>query len=450
MRVWKTLLYLTAFAAAAPSADLLIRNVTVIDVVTGAELPRQSILIHNGEIKSMGHQVVAPKAARLINGVGKFAIPGLWDMDVHLWYREHQFPLYLENGVTGVRDMGSDLSWLNQWRDQIKTGKLIGPRIQTCGPAVDGEASTDPKMPVLVVHRPDEARATFDRLEDLDADFVKVLPHLPRDAYFALIERARKYYKPVAGYLPDAVTMLEAIDARQKSVEHMSGLLLACSKQEHRLRSRLILAAEKHDAQAYLELQGQVLDSFDPVKADSLFRRMSQFDMRAVPGLTQLRRETFAEADQWAADPRLRHVSPNIRKGWLDPLEYRKRFSDEALTLALAQEEKLRKLIPAMRRAGVMIMAGSGTGDPYTVPGLELHRELRMLVEAGLSPLEALRSATIEPARFLGLEESAGSVSPGKVADLVLLEADPLKDIGNTRKIAAVIMDGRYLPRKVQ
>ena len=448
MRVWRFLLYFTALAAPAVCADLLISHVTVIDVITGAELPRQNILIHNGVIRAVGHQVVAPKAAILINGAGKFAIPGLWDMHVHLWYREHQFPLYLANGVTGVRDMGSDLNWLNQWRDQIKAGKLLGPRIQTCGPSVDGEASMDPKMPVLVVRRPEEARATFDRLEDLDADFVRIMPHLPRDAYFALIERARKYYKPVAGYLPDSISMLEAIDARQKSVEHMSGLLLACSKQEDRLRRRLILAAEKHDIPAYLDLQQQVLDSFDVKKADYLFRRMAQFDQRAVPALTQLRRETFQDAGQWAADPRLHTVSLAIRKTWPDPQELRKQISNEALTLAKAQDEKLRTLIPLMQRAGVMILAGTGTGDPYTSPGSELHRELELLVEAGLSPLEALRSATLEPARFLGFENSTGSLSPGKVADLVLLNADPLKDIRNSRKIAAVILDGHYLPKR--
>ena len=129
-------------------------------------------------------------------------------------------------------------------------------------------------------------------------------------------------------------------------------------------------------------------------------------------------------------------------------MDLRKQISDEALTLAKEQEEKLRTLIPLMKRAGVMILAGTGTGDPYTAPGAELHRELELLVEAGLSPLEALRSATLEPARFLGFEDSAGSLSPGKAADLVLLDADPLKDIRNSRKIAAVILDGHYLPKR--
>ncbi|MBV8820396.1 MAG: hypothetical protein JO022_18695, partial [Acidobacteriaceae bacterium] len=219
-------------------ADLVIRNVTVVDVVSGVERPKQSVLIRNKQIAAVAETVAAAPTTHVVNGAGKFLIPGLWDMHVHLWYRDHQFPLYLANGVTGVRDMGSDLSWVNQWRDQMKAGKLLGPHVETCGPAVDGVPSADAKLPVLVVRGPNDARTTFDRLDDLQVDFIKVLSSTPRDAYFALAERARKYYVPVAGHVPVSVSLQEAVDARQKSVEHMTGVLLACSKDEATLRAR--------------------------------------------------------------------------------------------------------------------------------------------------------------------------------------------------------------------
>ena len=270
MRVWLCLLSLCGLFLAHGS-DFLIRNVTVVDVVTGRELPNHAVWIHNGQIAAVGERTGAPAAAAIVNGTGKYLIPGLWDMHVHLWYREHQFPLFLANGVTGVRDMGSDLNWVNHWRDEIKAGKLLGPRIQTCGPPVDGQPSGDSKLPVLVVRNPNEARATFDRLDGMDVDFVKVLSDVPRDAYFALIERARKWYIPVAGHVPYSVSLLEAIDARQKSVEHMTGVLLACSKHEDNQRKRLLLALEKNDFRLYEKINAEILSSFDAKKAEELF-----------------------------------------------------------------------------------------------------------------------------------------------------------------------------------
>lgn len=447
MRVWKFFFCLFACASASLCADLEIQNVTVVDVVSGTERARQSILIHDGQITAVGSHVHAPRNARTISGAGKYAIPGLWDMHVHLWHRDNQFPLFLANGVTGVRDMGSDLSWVNHWRDQIKAGTLLGPHIQTSGPAVDGSASQDEKLPVFVVNGPNDARATFDRLDSLDIDFIEVLSGVSREAYFALIERARKYYVPVAGHVPAAVSLMEAIDARQKSVEHMTGILMACSKREDKLRSRLLLATEKKDWNAYREIRAEALDTFDLQKSAELFERMARFETREVPTLVMLRRSIYADADQLAASPHLAIIPASIRKGWTDPREDRKKISEATLELANAEYEKLRELLPIMKRAGVKIMAGTDTGDPYTFPGYDLHRELELLVTSGLSPLDALRSATLEPARYFDATDTTGSIEAGRDADLVLLDADPLQDIRNTQKIAAVILGGKYLTK---
>lgn len=425
----------------------LIHNVTVIDVATGAEFPRRSILIRENKIAAVGAAVHAPAGAEIINGAGKFAIPGLWDMHVHLWHKEHQFPMYLAYGITGVRDMGSDLAQINTWRKQISSGDLLGPHIETCGPAVDGFPSMDPKLPVMVARDPNEARLTYDRLDNMNVDFIEVLATLPRDAYFALIERARKYYSPVAGYIPGTVSVMEAIDARQKSIEHMSGILMACSSDENQLSRPHNLAVERKDWASAAELESRAIASFSARKAEDLFERMARFETRQVPTLLMLRSAAYLDTDKLATDPHLSYIPQSIRRTWRDPRDMKKQLPQDSLDFKNLEYEKLASILKTMRRAGVMIMAGTDTGNAYTYPGIDLHRELALLVQAGLSPLDALRSATVEPGKYLGANDTLGSIAPGKLADIVLLSADPLKDIRNTQKIEAVFLEGKYLTR---
>lgn len=362
--------------------DLLIRNATIIDVAAGIAMPQRSILIHDGKITAVGSDVHAPQAARIVDASRKFVIPGLWDMHVHLTARD-QLPAYPLYGVTGVRDMGSDYDRVNLWRGEIHKGNLIGPHIETCGPALNGIASTDAKLPVRVVRTPEEARTVYNQLDDESVDFIGILPELPRDAYFALIERARKYYSAVGGDVPWGVSALEAVDARQRSIDHMPGILLACSTEERRLRRAY--------AEAPDDVETAALETYDSQKAAILFRRMALFETRFVPTL------------------RVFHA-------------------------------QLKTVLLDMQRAGVIILAGSDGGKP----GESLHEELELLVAAGLTPAEALRSATIEATRYLGAA-SLGVVEQGKTADLVMLDADPLADIRNTRKIAAVVLGGKYM-----
>jgi hypothetical protein len=380
--------------ASVANSDLLIRNATIIDVATGRATPQRSILIHNSQIAAIGPSIHAPKATRIIDASGKFVIPGLWDMHVHLTAR-NQLPAYPLHGVTGVRDMGSDYDRVNLWRGEIEKGSLVGPHIETCGPPLDGVPSGNPKLAVRVVHTPEEARTVFNQLDDESVDFIGILPQLPRDAYFALIERARKYYSAVAGDVPAGVSALEAVEARQKSIDHMSGILLACSSEEKRLRKAYVEAIEQHDSDALEDFQTAALETFNAQKAETLFQRMALFETRSVP------------------------------------------------TLA-GSHEKLATLVLEMQRAGVAILAGSDGGKP----GESLHQELELLVAAGLTPAQALRSATLEPAKYLNAAGSIGTVEEGKAADLVILDADPLADIRNTRKIAGVVLAGKYLNRR--
>lgn len=392
---------LSFLALVCADADILIRDVTIVDVVTGSEHAKRSILIHGDKIAAVGGQFAAAKSMTVVEGGGKYIIPGLWDMHVHLQNREQlaQYPAY---GITNVRDMGSDFNSVKTWRAEIKSGKLLGPGVKTCGPAIDGFPSEYLWLPVKLIRSPNDARSAFDTLDDQSVDFFSIMPRLPRDAYFALIERARKWYSSVAGDVPATVSAIEAIDARQRSIDHMSGILLACSTEERRLREPRSLALERNDRESFQFAESVALQTFNARKATDLFERMARFETRSVPTLVKLRSQP-GDKDLYA---------------------------------------KLAQLLVQMQRSGVGVMSGSDSEK-----GEALHDELEAMVSAGLSPIEALRSATLEPARFFDTTDTMGGVDKGKTADLVLLDADPLADIRNTRKISGVIVAGKYLSK---
>lgn len=438
-----------SFAAGrAPAADLLIRDARIVDVRTGNILPHRSILIHGDRIRSIGFKIRAPRGAHIVEARDRYVIPGLWDMNVHLWYKQSQLPMYVAWGVTGVRDMGSELAEVKRWRQEIRSGEMPGPHIETCGPMVDGFPSADAKLPIIVVRSPVEARSVYDDLDlRLNVNFVGVGSRLPRDAYFALIERARKWGLPVAGPVPDAVMVDEAVTARQSSIEGLSNVLLACSTEERKLLLPRATAIERNDKEAMMTFLDRELATFDPRKADGLFERMARYGSYQTPSLVTLLRATYGDVDGFVRDPHLRYIPAAVRKTWDDPRAEKSKLPDASLALLAREYEKDAYIVDRMQRLGVPILAGSGSGEPYTVPGSELHRELQLLVKAGLNPLQALRAATISPAEYLNADESLGTVEQGKIADLVLLDADPLQDISNTRKIFAVIVGGKYLSK---
>ncbi len=338
----------------------------MVDVASASIRPHQNVAIVGDRIQSVSSRSVP---GTIVNGRGKFLIPGLWDMHVHLWDKTNPLPRYVANGITGVQDMGSDFARTVQWRDAIEKGRAFGPHIITSGPPVDGVPSPDEKLPVLEVKTPDDARKAFDKLWDMDVDLVKVLSGLSRDAYFALAEQSRHWEIRMAGHVPTSITAWEAIEARQSSLEHLMGVTKAVSSDDEAVR---------------------------------FFEKCADYGVRITPTLTM----------------------------W-------KRTSQDT--------DRIYRLVKVSTQTKVEVLAGTDTGDPGTFPGLTLHDELAELVAAGLSPHQALRAATIAPAKLLGWE--SGTIEKGMLADLVLLNANPLDDIRNTRKISAVFLRGRYLSR---
>ena len=397
------------FCLALPlAAGTAIQDVTVIDVASGIAHPHFTVVIDGGKISRVGAaaSIALPVGTQIVAGKDKFLIPGLWDMHVHLYYKQY-LPLFVAYGVTGVQDMGSDFSKVSRWRDEIEKSGAIGPRIITSGPPVDGGSSTDPKLPLIVARTADQARLAFDQLYKMDVDFIKVLSRLPRDAYFALAEMARHWDLRMVGHIPSTVTAQEAVEARQKSLEHMFGITKSVSSDE---------------------------------EAVKFFERCTLTGTRVSPTLVLWLRMSHIDDTKLMSDPRLKSIPASIRESWPN-------VSDDPVSFKV-QVWRIYRLVALAKRAKTEILAGTDTGDPYVAPGAALHDELEQLVAAGLTPRDALEAATLAPARFFEAEAVMGSIEKGKLADMVLLDANPLDDIRNVRMVQGVFTHGRYYTRK--
>ena len=443
-----------AFASAARAQTTLeptqsvITDVTVINPRSDSVQPHSMVVINGNRITFVSRSASAPlaKNTHVIDGRGQFLIPGLWDMHVHSafgdWFpggREIILPLFIANGVTGVRDMGGDIPVLFGWRKEIADGVIIGPHMTISGPMLDAFLPDGkPRFPSsIAVTTPASAVAAVDSLKAQGVDFIKVQSVISHEAYLAAAAEAHKVGLPIVGHVPDKVRIAETIAAGQKSIEHLMGSFEGCSTKED------TFIAGQGDLKLLLATQ-------DKARCDALILKLADSQVWQVPTLAWQRGGTFLDQRDLKHDPLDKYVPAY----WRDVTW--KRFTDEMMPGLLHDPLELRKkyfaanlqLVGAMHRAGVPFLAGTDAAPGvYIMPGFSLHDELANFVEAGFTPMESLRTATSGPAKFLGLENSYGSVEAGKIADLVLLSANPLNDIHNTKKITAVIVNGRLFDR---
>lgn len=434
---------------AAGSKPLAFTHVTVIDATGAPARPDMTVVISGGRITALGNsrKVRVPKGAEVVDAAGKFLIPGLWDMRVHEWNKEVFFPLFIANGVTGVRDMFSPLPQIKQWRAEIAAGTTTGPRIVAAGIFVDGPYPFCAPC-TIAVGNADEGRKAVLKVKEMGADFIKVYSMLPRDAYFAIAEEAKRQNMVFAGHVPESVSASEASDAGQKSIEHLSGVIVTCSAKEEELRreNEARLRAEGIRGDTAMLEQAAALDTFDEKKASALFARFVKNGTWMSPTLSVLRAAALSDEASFRNDPRLKYVPDFLKKQWADGYGWKGRTVEDNARARRVFQKQL-EVVGMMRRAGVRFIAGSDTANPYIFPGFSLHEELALLVQAGFTPMQALQAATRDAAQYLGLLDSLGTVEKGKMADLVLLGANPLAEIGNTTKIDGVVVRGRFLNR---
>ena len=434
------------------SKPLEITDVTVIDTTGAPAKPGQSVVVEGNRISQVGDakKVHAPKGAQVVNARGLYAIPGLWDMHVHIGETDRTFPMLVANGVLGVRNMGGHLDELKRWRAQVVSGELLGPHLVISGPLVDGLNPAHPDHAV-VVHDPAGGRAIVDSLKQSGVDFINVFDNLTSEEYYAIVDESRKVGLPFAGHLPQGVWASDASTAGQLSIEHLFGSLAESSKNFdqilHLNDSPPASPAEK--AARALTLLKLEVDGFDPERLKNLAVLFVKNGTWQVPALVARRIVPFLNDEAAVNDPRLAYIGQKDRKEWN---ELRDRMikdnPPEFWTLHRAAYQEELTITRDYHRDGVSILAGTDAGSaPFVIPGFDLHNELAALVDAGFTPMEALQSVTLDAARFLGRADNFGTVANGKAADLVLLDANPLDDIHNTQKIRAVVVQGRYLDR---
>jgi len=448
---------LLALVILAQSPAVVIRDAAVVDVVAGTVETGRSLVIVGGRVTAVGPagSVAIPAGATVVDGRGGFVIPGLWDMHVHATnpgLEDLFLPLLVAHGITGIRDMWGGLGLLDSARARIGRGARVGPRVMGSGNLVDGVPPIWPGSQGVAT--PEAGRRAVDSLARGGAGFIKVYSRLAPEVYRAIAEESKRVGIPFAGHIPTLVPATEASDLGQLTVEHLTNVLLGCSREEERLRGTVqaAVASRRGWDSAGVIGRGQVqalLDSYDPARCRALARRFVRNGTWMVPTITVLRSTAYLDDTTLAQDPRLAFINPGMKGAWNPKQDFRFRaLTSDDWARRKATFRRQVEIVGLLKQEGVRFLAGTDLANPYIYPGSSLHDELQNLVAAGFTPLAALQAATIEPARFLGAVDSMGTVAPGSVADLVLLDANPLEDIRNTTRIRAVVASGKLWDRK--
>jgi hypothetical protein len=468
-------------AGAARAQSLAFTGVTVIGVEEGTVEHGMTVVIKSDRIAAVGDvdAVEVPSDATVIDGSGQYLIPGLWDMHTHLlwstdatehmstempggvdrwtlWERYYgpTLNLLVANGVTGIREMWGNLEIVRRVRREAGAGERLAPRIIVAGHIVDGPPARWPGL--VVVSTPAEARDAVDSLFAAGAEFIKVRNRVRPDAYHAVLERAQELGLAVVGHVPWLVPAAEASDAGQASIEHVTGLAEGCSVAGDELidlNRRILAAVGAGDRTAVDSLEDRfftrMLSTQDPGRCRALLRRLARKGTWLVPTLVnELGFRGQVSGTPESHEALLRYIHPGWLDSWTPEHSPYGQKTDQGYAQRQRLHERMAEITGIAAKEGVPIMSGSDTPNAYIFPGFALHDELELLVAAGLTPLQALQAATINPARFLNATDSLGTVEAGKLADLVLLEANPLEDIANTQRIRAVVLNGRLLDRE--
>jgi imidazolonepropionase-like amidohydrolase len=437
-------------------ADLALMHVNVIDVADGSVRPDQTVLMSGDRITALGpsHDVRLPEGAEVIDARGGYLIPGLWDMHAHAASEgrvESFLRLLLANGITGFRDPFGSREVADRARAAVAAGELPGPaRIIVAGSLVDGPPGSVPGARIAAT--PEDGRRLVDSLHAAGAPFIKVYFQLAPATYFAIAERSRELDVPFVGHVPMFVRVADASDAGQRSIEHLTGVITGCSTDEEAVLvdwQRLMGLLTDGDVASFtrqvMEPVRRVLATQDEARCRRLAERFVTNRTWQVPTLVSLRGKAYLREMAAAGDARTRYFTPPSRWTGATPFEFP--MTEEQWEILQAQYERETEIVGMMAAAGVAFLAGSDTATPWAFPGFGLHDELELLAEAGLRPLQALQAATLNPALFFGVTDDLGTIAEGKLADVVLLDANPLEDIRNTRQIRAVVVNGRLLDR---
>ena len=450
---------LIGFQLFSLEAGIVIENITLIDAKNGTRT-NQTVSIENGVIQSIGSAKLDMEDSQIINGEGKYLIPGLWDAHVHLTFipeidHETHFKLYLKNGVTSIRDTGAILSKLQPSLNFIEENPNTTPRLFYAGPLIDGAdrvyKGMEPGFPNLSIGIDETSNIpeVVDGLLKEGVTFLKSYEMLTRETYLELLKVAGQNGLRVTGHVPLSIDLEEAIEAGLGGMQHVRNMDLACAKDADNLLDDRQVSLENEASIAGSALRTHIhssqryyaIDNTDDERCLRIIMKLSEYGVFQTPTLTI---NTF-DSRRFYADPKWRETYQELpeaaENNWMqgslklaniDVTENAKKFDAWSLSL-----------VNKMHQEGVKIIAGTDTPIGYLTPGYSLHKELELLSEAGLSNMDVLRSATITPAEFFGMENQMGTIEVGKLADLVILDKNPLMSISNTQSIHRVIVKGQ-------
>ena len=441
-------------AVAGESVDLLIRHAAVIDVRSGKTRPDQAIAIKGARILAIVDDAKARRfdAARSLDARGKYAIPALWDMHVHfgggdtlIEENRNLLPLYVAHGIAAVRDAAGDLSpSVFEWRDAVARGALDGPTIFTSGPKLEGYQSIWPGDIEVGNHR--EIAQALDRLQGWKVDFVKITDNtLSPELFMDALRQAHARGLRVSAHVPFTLSIDEVSAAGLSSIEHIEYAYKAGSPQEAAIGA-MVRRGEIDSKEGWNRIQS----SFEEATARTAYKRLARRGTAVTPTLNGSFVTTYLDRDDHRGDDYLQYIGPGLQATYAWRVERAAKDDAAAIERRHRRYERNAAILPLLQQAGVTILAGTDAGflNSYNYPGIGLHDELQRFVESGLSPLQALQAATINGARFLGQDRLHGSLAAGKAADLLLLDADPLRDISATRRIDTFVLRGQVHDRQ--
>jgi imidazolonepropionase-like amidohydrolase len=445
-----------ATAAPRPPADIAVVGAHVVDVVTGAVARDRTVLIRDGRIAAIQPPGGRPAAEHVFDAGGRFMIPGLWDMHVHfrggadlVAANRALLPLYIANGVTTVRDAGGDMTdALLEWRRDIAAGRMTGPRILTSGPKLDGPSGGWPGS--IRLSTPAQVPAALDSLQSIGVDYVKIYDGtLGHDVFLAVVDEAKRRDLIVTGHMPFGVRFLDAVERGLDATEHLYYAFKGAALNEDSVTAAVIASAGTARPLGFWAALSLLQPRFGEQRAELVYRGMAAHGTAVVPTLHIGRVLAHVDEVDHSTDAGLRYIDPLIEATYAGRVQSARRSSLQARHERRELQQLFIGMVPAMHAAGVTILAGSdaGASNSYVYPGFSLHAELEELVGAGLSPLAALRAATVDAAGFMRLGSESGRIAVGYRADLLLLERNPLDDIAATRELHAVIVGGSVLNR---
>jgi imidazolonepropionase-like amidohydrolase len=419
-------------AVAVDSSSIAFVDVSIVPMDSGRVIHHRTVIVRGGRIAEIGaaDSIRPAVGSARVDGRGRYLMPGLADMHAHP--DSQDLALYVANGVTTIRVMAGDTGVL-RWREEIRAGRRVGPAIYTAGPILDGKPPTAPFM--RPVGTAEDATKAVDEQRAAGYDFIKIYNLLSADAYRAIVDEARRLGVPVAGHVPISVGLRGALAAHQASIEHLRGYAAEAVRPDAPIkpsvdfRSR-ILAWNYADESRFAELARATRDA----------------GVWNCPTLVteQVGLLPHAEYRRWLESPEMRYVAPEYRVDGRDTAWGMKEFTEADYVAAQRAVSVKMHLVKALHDAGARLLVGTDE----MVAGFSEHQELRNMVGAGLTPYEALRAATRDAAEFLGQVGEWGTVAVGRRGDLVLLDADPLADVANARRIVGIMVRGHWLSRE--